>query len=142
MSSEHGKPVPHPDRDSQPYWEFIRKGELRLQRCDRCGTWRFPPRALCGSCRSFDSTWTATQGLGRVTSWITTHQVFAPAYRSEVPYHVVQVSLDEQADLILPGQLVPGVTPCADLRVRAVARAIAEGVSLIFWEPAGAQSGG
>jgi uncharacterized OB-fold protein len=129
------KPLPHPDRDSQPYWEFIRKGELRLQRCDRCGTWRFPPRAICGACRSFDATWTATRGLGRVTSWITTHQVFAPAYRDEVPYSVVQVALDEQADLILPGQLVPGAEPRAELRVRALSREIADGVSLIFWEP-------
>lgn len=134
MSAEYTKPVPHPDRDSQPYWDFIRKGELRLQRCDACGTWRFPPRALCGSCRTFESTWTPTRGLGRVTSWITTHQIFAPAYGGEVPYHVVQVALDEQPDLILPGQLVPGAEPHADLRVRAVFREVAEGTTLVFWE--------
>jgi hypothetical protein len=136
VSGEYAKPVPHPDRDSQPYWEFIRKSELRLQRCDRCGTWRFPPRALCGACHSFDSTWTPTSGLGRVTSWITTHQIFAPAYREEVPYHVVQVALDEQPDLILPGQLVPGAEPRADLRVRATFREVSDGVTLVFWEPA------
>jgi hypothetical protein len=137
VSAEYLKPVPHPDRDSQPYWDFIRKGELRLQRCDRCGTWRFPPRAICGKCRSFESTWIATKGLGRVTSWITTHQIFAPAYRSEVPYHVVQVALDEQPDLILPGQLIPGAEPAANLRVRGVPREVAEGVTLILWEPVG-----
>ena len=136
MSAEYPKPVPRPDRDSQPYWEFIRKGELRLQRCDRCGTWRFPPRAICGKCHSFDSTWTATRGLGRVTSWITTHQVFAPALRSEVPYHVVQVALDEQPDLILPGQLVPGTEPGADLRVRTRFRNVTGDVTLLFWERA------
>jgi len=135
VSDEYLKPLPRPDRDSQPYWEFIRKGELRLQCCDRCGTWRFPPRAICGRCHSFDSTWTATRGLGRVTSWITTHQVFAPAFRSEVPYHVVQVALDEQPDLILPGQLVPGAQPGADLRVRARFHGVTDGVTLLFWEP-------
>lgn len=137
MTAEYLKPLPHADRDSQPYWEFIRKGELRLQRCDRCGTWRFPPRALCGKCRSFESTWTATQGLGRVTSWITTHQIFAPAYRGEVPYHVVQIALDEQPDLILPGQLVPGAEPAANLRVAARFRVVTDDVTLLFWEPTG-----
>jgi uncharacterized OB-fold protein len=136
VSAEYLKPVPRPDRDSQPFWEFIRKGELRLQRCDHCGTWRFPPRAICGRCHSFDSTWTATRGLGRVTSWITTHQVFAPAYRGEVPYHVVQVALDEQPDLILPGQLVPGTEPAANLRVRATFRNVTDDVTLPFWERA------
>jgi uncharacterized OB-fold protein len=135
VSAEYAKPLPHPDRDSEPYWEYLRKGELRLQRCDRCGTWRFPPRAICGACRSFDATWTATQGLGRVTSWITTHQIFAPAYRNEVPYHVVQVALDEQPDLILPGQLVPGAEPLAGLRVRARFRNATDDVTLLFWEP-------
>jgi uncharacterized OB-fold protein len=133
------RPLPHPDRDSQPYWDFIRKGELRLQRCDRCGTWRFPPRAICGSCHSFEATWTPTRGLGTVTSWITTHQVFAPAYRDDVPYVVVQVALDEQPDLILPGRLVSGAEPREQLRVRAVPLEVAPDVSLVFWDPVGQQ---
>lgn len=135
MSGSYAKPIPQEDRDSKPYWEFIRRGEFRLQRCSACGTWRWPPRALCGRCRSFESDWLRVSGLGRVTSWITTHQIFGPAYRDDVPYHVVQVTLDEQPDLILPGQLVPGAEPRADLRVRATTREIASGVTLPFWEP-------
>jgi uncharacterized OB-fold protein len=136
MSEPYAKPVPHEDRDSRPYWEFIRKGELRLQRCSACGTWRWPPRALCGRCRSFECEWARVSGTGRVTSWITTHQIFSPAYRDDVPYHVIQVALDEQPDLILPGQLVAGTEPRADLRVRATTREVAPGVVLLFWEPA------
>ena len=136
MSAPYAKPVPHEDRDSKPYWEFIRKGELRLQRCSACRTWRWPPRALCGRCRSFEFEWARVSGQGRVTSWITTHQIFGPAYRDEVPYHVVQVALDEQSDLILPGQLVPGAEPRAGLPVRATTREVTPGVTLLFWEPA------
>jgi hypothetical protein len=74
-----------------------------------------------------------------VTSWITTHQVFAPAYRDDVPYVVVQVALDEQPDLILPGRLVSGAEPREQLRVRAVPLEVAPDVSLVFWDPVGQQ---
>ncbi|MEZ4353223.1 MAG: zinc ribbon domain-containing protein [Myxococcota bacterium] len=95
--------APHPDRDSAPWWSALDAGAFRLQRCGDCGTLRWPPRALCNRCRSFESGWEDVARSGRVASWIRTHQVFAPEAREKVPYVVVQVALDAQADLLLIG---------------------------------------
>ena len=129
------KPLPHPDRDSQPFWAGLREGELRVQRCRGCGALRWPPRAVCNRCRGFDSEWTALSGRGRVVSWVRTHQVFAPAWRGDVPYDVVQVALDEQEDLQLIGRL-EGARAEGDLRVRARFVRVDPEHTLLHWEPA------
>ena len=136
MRVGYEKPLPYPDRDSLPFWEGVRAGELRLQRCDRCGAWRFPPREVCWNCHSVESTWIATSGRGRVTSWIRNHQIFMPAYRDEVPYTVVQVALEEQPDIALIGRLDGGAEPADGLPVRAVFPAATDEVTLVHWEPA------
>ena len=52
----------------------LRTGELRLQRCADCGTWRHPPRHRCASCGSLAWTWEPVAGRGRMFSWTITHQ--------------------------------------------------------------------
>ena len=127
------KPLPHPDRDSQPFWAGLRERELRVQRCLGCQALRWPPRAICNRCRGFGFEWIALSGRGRIVSWVRTHQVFAPAWRDDVPYDVVQVALDEQQDLQLIGRL-DGAAPERDLRVRARFVQVDEGVTLLHWE--------
>jgi uncharacterized OB-fold protein len=129
------KPLPHPDRDSQPFWAGLCAGELRVQRCRGCGALRWPPRAVCDRCRGFDSEWIALSGRGRVVSWVRTHQVFAPAWRDDVPYDVVQVALDEQEDLQLIGRL-EGARAEGSLRVRARFVRVDAEHTLLHWEPA------
>src|SRR5690606_20702017 len=94
-------PLPTPDRDSRPWWEALSRHELALQRCDACATWRWPARAMCGRCGSFDLTWEPTGGRGAIASWVVNHHSFSAAFAS--PYAVVTVRLDEQPDLLLVG---------------------------------------
>ena len=89
------------DRDSQPWWEALARGEHVHQRCDACGTWRWPPRAMCGECKSFDWSWQEVSGRGRVVSHIRTHHSFLPGI--EAPYTTVFVALEEQDDIVMPG---------------------------------------
>lgn len=96
-------PEPIPDLDSQPFWDGLVAGELRLQRCLGCGRLRWPARAICNACSSFEAEWITVAPDARVQSWIRTHQVFAPAYRDRVPYVVVQVALAVQPDIRLIG---------------------------------------
>ena len=131
----YDKPLPYPDRDSLPFWEGVRAGELRLQRCDGCGRWRWPPREVCGSCHGFESSWVATSGRGRVVSWIRNHQIFLPAYRDEVPYSVIHVALDDQPDIALIGRLSGDAEPSDGLPVRAVFEPVTDEVTLVHWEP-------
>lgn len=95
------QPAPTTDRDSRPWWEALARHEFVLQRCDACATWRFPARAMCNRCGSFDWSWQAASGRARVASWIVTRHAFLPGF--EAPYVVLTARLDEQPDLLIPG---------------------------------------
>lgn len=99
MSAE--RPAPQADRDSAPWWDALARHEFVLQRCTSCRTWRWPARAICNRCHSFDWTWDAASGQGTVASWIVTHHAFLPGFTG--PYAVLTVRLAEQEDLLLPG---------------------------------------
>lgn len=94
-------PAPVTDRDSAPWWEALARHEFTLQRCGSCATWRFPARAMCNKCGSFDWTWDSPSGHATVASWTVTRHAFLPGF--EAPYVVLTARLDEQADLLIPG---------------------------------------
>ena len=136
MSEVPSKILPEVDRDSLPFWEGTRAGELRVQRCRGCGAYRWPARAICNRCRNFDAEWVALSGRGKVVSWVTTHQVFARAFQDEVPYHTVVVQLPEQEDLQIVGRLTSeAVAPHAGMEVGADFRSITDDVTVIYWRP-------
>ena len=95
------RPAPAVDRDSRPWWDALARHELVLQRCSACRAWRWPARAICNRCASFDWEWEPPSGRGSVASWIVNHHPFSEAFAS--PYAVVTVRLEDQADLLLPG---------------------------------------
>lgn len=126
--------LPPPDRDSAPWWEAISRGELSLQRCSDCGAWRWPARAICARCHSFAAGWEATDGCGRVASWVVTHQPFAPGWQDALPSVVVSVALDVAPEIQLLGNLISG-EPAAGLPVRATFPETDGGRRLLQWEP-------
>ena len=91
----YGKPVPEPTRDSRPYWDALREGRLVIQQCAACGKLRHYPRPVCDACYSMDATWREVSGRGRVHSWTVAHHPFHPGFKSELPYVLVTVDLDE-----------------------------------------------
>jgi len=136
MSERPPKPLPIPDRDSLPFWEGVRAGELRVQRCSGCGAYRWPARAICNRCWSFDAEWVRMSGRGVVKSWITTHQVFSRAFQDEAPYAVILVQLDEQADLQMIGRFSDRATePRAGIAVEAVFEGAGDETVLVAWRP-------
>src|SRR5207302_9323865 len=60
------KPRPRPTATSAPFWDALRVGELRLQRCDACGTWIHYPRNRCPRCLSADISWHTVEPRGTV----------------------------------------------------------------------------
>jgi uncharacterized protein len=95
------RPLPQADRDSVEWWEALARHEFVLQRCTTCRTWRWPARALCNRCHSFEWAWQAASGDGTIASWIVTQHAFLPGFTA--PYAVLTVRLAEQDDLLLPG---------------------------------------
>ncbi len=88
-------PIPVPNADNAGFWDACRAGELRLQRCTGCGTFRHHPRPICPSCGSLDYEWARASGRGTVHTFTIVHRPTLPAFEDDIPYNVVAVRLDE-----------------------------------------------
>ena len=67
-------PMPDPTDESEAFfWRSLREGELRLQQCRECGTFRHPPRPVCARCGSTEFVWSAVAGTGEVWSYTIVH---------------------------------------------------------------------
>jgi uncharacterized protein len=138
--------LPWPDADGEPFWQYARRGELRVQTCADCGLRRFPPRPCCPGCRSFASSWQRTSGRGRIWSFVVAHPPLLPAYAEHAPYPVAVVELDDAAAIRMVGTLTPSArrpdappnaVTTARLRigapVQAVFQTLAPGVVVPRW---------
>ena len=94
------KPIPNITPDMAPFYEGARNGRLMVQKCDACGTLRFPAYELCSQCLSTRSSWAPVSGRGEVYSFNIMHQVYHPAFAAEVPYAVVVVKLEEGPKIV------------------------------------------
>ena len=83
--AEYLKPLPYPDADTKPYWDYAKRHELRMQSCADCGEVRFPPRSMCPSCHSMRDEWVPMCGTGTIYSWIVVHPPVLPAFAEEAP---------------------------------------------------------
>jgi uncharacterized OB-fold protein len=89
------KPIPSVTPDMREFFAGAREGRLIVQKCDNCGTLRFPAYEICAKCSSTKAKWVPVSGRGEVFSFNIMHQVYHPAFAAEVPYAVVVVELEE-----------------------------------------------
>ena len=92
--------TPNPEGLNAEFYAWCARGELRVQRCTACGTWRHPPRIMCAHCGSDAWSWERASGRGHVYTWTVTHQALVPGWADEVPYAVVVVELEEGVRLV------------------------------------------
>ncbi len=88
-------PLPQPFEEALPFWESLKRNELRVQKCQECAELSHPPKAMCASCHSFKMGWELMSGRGTVFSYIVTRQPIHPALVSHTPFATVQVQLEE-----------------------------------------------
>ena len=93
-------PVPVPDRDTQPFWDGCRRGELLIQRCGSCERWLWQPRPICSGCQTPDPVWTRVSGEGKVASWTVVRPPVLPAYADTVPFVILLVELEEGVRMV------------------------------------------
>lgn len=98
--TDYLKPLPPLTNLNRPYWDGLREGVLRMQRCSACSHLWYPPAPLCPECWSRDNEWVTLSGRGQVNSWVVFHQAYLPGYGDEVPFNVAEVTLDEGPRLI------------------------------------------
>jgi uncharacterized OB-fold protein len=128
------KPLPYPDAETRPYWEWAKRHELRMQRCADCGTLRFPPGPMCPSCNSLRDEWVRMRGTATIYSWIVVYPPVLPAFADDAPYSVVLVLLDDHP-IRLVGQVVdiPHHELTAGLPVEVVFDDVTPEVTLPKW---------
>jgi hypothetical protein len=126
-----GLPLPLPTLDTAPFWEAARRGELRLQRCAACGTWRHYPRPSCPACLSRNVTWERASGRGTVYTWTIVRGPTLPAFEAKLPYNVVDVLLDEGVHFVSEVLDCPPEEIRAGMAVQAVFVPASDEIALV-----------
>ena len=126
--------IPAPVGPNAEFYAFLARGELRLQRCIACGTWRHPPRHRCAACGSVPAAWETVSGRGRVFTWTVTHRNIDPAFTP--PYAIIVAELEEGPRLVgnLRGLEPAGLT--LDLAVVVEIEPVSDTVGLLWFRPA------
>jgi uncharacterized OB-fold protein len=94
------KPLPTPDADTAAFWHGLRSGELLLQYCADCGHVQYYQQAICRACGGEQLEHRPASGRGKVHSFSMVHRAPGPAFKSDVPYAVILVELEEGPRMI------------------------------------------
>ena len=113
------------------YLEGCAVGELRLQRCQDCGTSRFPAASICPNCLSARAEWVAASGRGTVWSWIRMHQRYFKDLPREAPYNVALIELAE-GPLMISALVDEAASPTIGAPVQVEFRAV-DGTALPYF---------
>ena len=107
------RPVPVPDEQSAPFWQAAADHVLTVARCARCGAYSHPPDVVCPHCHSTEPAFefVPVEGGGTIRSWTVMHKSFLPGFADDLPFVLVDVELDVQADLRIIGRLLDGQDP-------------------------------
>lgn len=89
----------------QPFWASMANGRLAVQRCAECGRTQWPPRAVCGGCRSPGVGWSEVPAEGTLYTWTTVERGSTAGYRGGA-YAVGLVALDLHPSVRILGNIV------------------------------------
>ena len=121
--------------DTAFFWAGTAAGELRIQRCSRCGALRHPPGPMCPSCgEASDGGYVVAAGTGEVYSYVVHHHPPVPG--KKLPLVVALVQLPEGVRMV--GEM-PGADPDLvriGLPVRATFVRVDDDLTLPAWRPA------
>jgi uncharacterized OB-fold protein len=88
------KPVPVPTPNTEPYFDYAARGELRVPRCLSCGLAFFYPRTACPSCASEDLEWMRCSGRAKLHTYLINTRP-APGFEEDAPHAIAVVELEE-----------------------------------------------
>ena len=96
-----GRPLPRLNEpDTAPFWQATKRKELRYPRCDACSALVFYPRRHCPACGSGSLSWHTASGRGRIYTFSIVRQSYHPFFRSQAPYVVAWIDLEEGPRLL------------------------------------------
>ena len=132
---EYQKPLPAPSAVSAPFWDGLKSGELRLQRCAECQSHVFYPRSVCPHCLSERLEWATASGRGKVYSFTIVRRAMNPSFADDVPYVFAIVELAEGP------RVTTNIVNCApddvrvDMPVKATYDNVTPETALLKFEP-------
>jgi uncharacterized OB-fold protein len=94
MAEAPPKPRPVPTPETGPYWDGLKRHELRIQRCLDCNQAYFYPRPFCPRCFSWNVEWITASGRARLHTFEVVHRA-PPAFAADAPYVLAVVELEE-----------------------------------------------
>jgi uncharacterized OB-fold protein len=133
--AKYQKPLPAITSLNQPYWDALKRRELRMQKCDGCGRIWYPPSPLCPGCWSRKFTWTQLSGRGKINTWVIFHQAYFHSYEQDIPYNVVEVELDEGPRILTNLIGLPNGDIRAGLPVEIVFDDVTDEITLAKFKP-------
>ncbi len=94
--AEPTRPLPNPDEpDTREFWQATKTKTLRYQKCDKCGTVVWHPRRHCTGCTGGKLRWHTASGKATIYTFSVVRQSYHPFFRTQVPYAVAWIDLDE-----------------------------------------------
>ncbi len=130
------RPLPRPTPVTQPFWDGLAAGEVRLQRCRDCAAWVFYPRVRCNHCACDALEWHTVSGAGELYTFTVARVPTAPQFADDVPQLLAVVQLDEGV------RLTTTLVDCAPedirigMRVQPVFDHVSDTVTLLRYRPA------
>ena len=127
--------APQPTPTTQPYWDGIAQGELRIQRCEACARHVFYPREYCPHCGSCSLAWVRATGHARVVTYVISYKP-ARGFEERCPYVIAIVELDEGVRMmtnLVDIEPSPDVI-ALDMQVQVTFR-IHDGITLPLFRP-------
>jgi uncharacterized OB-fold protein len=110
------RPLPNlQEPDTRPFWEATKERKLRYQQCDDCNTVVFYPRRHCTNCLGQKLSWHTASGQGTVYTYSVVRQSYHPFFRTQVPYAVAWIDLDEGPRLL--SNVVGVADPLKDIKI-------------------------
>ncbi len=139
-TTEYARTLPTIDADNQEFWASCKRHDMHLQRCSRCGTWRYFPAPVCPECSSLEYRWQPASGWGTLFTYSVVYRPPSTAWVDAVPYVYAVVELDEGP--MMPTNIV-GIPPeqvRGGMRVRVTYDDVTPDVTLPKFQPIGAQA--
>lgn len=130
------KPLPAPTPTSAPFWDALKDGIVKLQKCEDCETWIFYPRNRCSNCLSDKLQWHEVPGTGCVYTFTIARQPTSPHFASEVPQRLAVVELDEGVRLTTTLVNVADSDIHVGMRVRPFFDPVSDDITLLRYQPA------
>jgi uncharacterized OB-fold protein len=133
---DFNKPLPTPTPTSALFWEALKEGIVKLQKCAACNTWVFYPRNRCSNCLSDALEWQEVPGTGCLYTFTIARQPTSPHFASEVPQRLAVVELDEGVRLTTTLVNTADSEIRIGMRLRPYFDPVSDEITLLRYQPA------